>query len=168
MKVGRNELCPCGSGARYKHCCAEKSNRRVSRFTLTALMVGGVLAVALLALAMSQKQSGTSGSAPVAGAPVPVGGNTPQPPGPAPAGKVWSPEHGHWHDAPVGGLTATPGESAPITVTPGSSAPITVTPPMAGQPSPQPPGPAPAGKVWSAEHGHWHDAPAGGAGTGGP
>ena len=27
-------------------------------------------------------------------------GLTPQPPGPAPPGKVWSPEHGHWHDAP--------------------------------------------------------------------
>jgi hypothetical protein len=27
-------------------------------------------------------------------------------------------------------------------------------------PAPQPPGEAPPGKVWSAEHGHWHDAPA--------
>jgi len=26
-------------------------------------------------------------------------------------------------------------------------------------PAPQPPGEAPPGKVWSAEHGHWHDAP---------
>jgi SWIM/SEC-C metal-binding protein len=23
-KVGRNELCPCGSGTKYKRCCAEK------------------------------------------------------------------------------------------------------------------------------------------------
>jgi hypothetical protein len=58
---------------------------------------------------------------------------TPQPPGPAPAGQVWSAEHGHWHN-----------------VTTGTS----------GQVTPQPPGPAPAGKVWSAEHGHWHDVPA--------
>ncbi|MEE8111496.1 MAG: hypothetical protein V3T54_02065, partial [Acidobacteriota bacterium] len=51
-----------------------------------------------------------------------------------PAGKVWSEEHGHWHDAPVGALnTRTPG--------------------------PQPAGPAPEGKVWSEVHGHWHDAP---------
>ena len=27
-------------------------------------------------------------------------------------------------------------------------------------PAPQPPGEAPPGKVWSVEHGHWHDAPA--------
>jgi hypothetical protein len=27
-------------------------------------------------------------------------------------------------------------------------------------PAPQPPGQAPPGKVWSAEHGHWHDLPA--------
>ena len=26
-------------------------------------------------------------------------------------------------------------------------------------PAPQPPGEAPPGKVWSVEHGHWHDAP---------
>jgi hypothetical protein len=29
--------------------------------------------------------------------------------------------------------------------------------------APQPVGAAPAGKVWNAEHGHYHDAPAGGA-----
>jgi len=27
------------------------------------------------------------------------------------------------------------------------------------KPAPQPPGEAPPGKVWSVEHGHWHDAP---------
>jgi hypothetical protein len=26
-------------------------------------------------------------------------------------------------------------------------------------PAPQPPGEVPPGKVWSTEHGHWHDAP---------
>lgn len=29
------------------------------------------------------------------------------------------------------------------------------------QSTPQPPGEVPAGKVWSAEHGHWHDAATG-------
>ena len=50
-----------------------------------------------------------------------------RPPGPAPAGKVWNDEHGHWHDAAVPALG-------------------------------RPPGSAPAGKVWNDEHGHWHDA----------
>ena len=66
----------------------------------------------------------------------------PQPPGPTPAGKVWSVEHGHWHDAAPAAQGTAP---API---------IPVTPVQQ-----QPPGPAPAGKVWSPEHGHWHDAP---------
>ena len=30
--------------------------------------------------------------------PMPAAQLSAQPPGPAPAGKVWSPEHGHWHD----------------------------------------------------------------------
>ncbi|HUO84870.1 MAG TPA: hypothetical protein VM534_07125 [Thermoanaerobaculia bacterium] len=64
----------------------------------------------------------------------------PQPPGPVPAGKVWSPEHGHWHDATASQVTAKP--ATPIS-------------------TPQPPGPAPEGKVWSAEHGHWHEVPSG-------
>lgn len=63
----------------------------------------------------------------------------PQPPGPAPAGKVWSAEHGHWHDAnPASGPTP----ENPVQVV--------------RRNVPQPPGPVPAGKVWSPEHGHWH------------
>lgn len=26
MNVGRNELCPCGSGKKYKNCCGKTSN----------------------------------------------------------------------------------------------------------------------------------------------
>lgn len=65
--------------------------------------------------------------------------STPRPqPGPAPAGKVWSAEHGHWHDA-----GPQPTKENPTTVNTRNVSP--------------PPGPAPAGKVWSPEHGHWHD-----------
>jgi hypothetical protein len=53
------------------------------------------------------------------------GPGTPRPEGPAPPGKEWSEAHGHWHD--IAGVS--------------------------------PPGPAPPGKVWSEEHGHWHDDP---------
>lgn len=59
----------------------------------------------------------------------------PQPPGEAPPGKVWSPEHGHWHDAP--GAVTFP---APVTATPVTTptpAPPTATPAA-------PPAPAPA------------------------
>jgi hypothetical protein len=46
-------------------------------------------------------------------------------------------------------------------VTPPAQITTTVMP-QQGQfkPAPQPPGEAPPGKVWSVEHGHWHDAPA--------
>jgi len=59
-------------------------------------------------------------------------------PGPAPPGKVWSEEHGHWHDAPL----------APTTLP---------SQPGITEPKSQPPGDPPPGKVWSPEHGHWHD-----------
>lgn len=26
MKIGRNQLCPCGSGKKYKKCCLDKNN----------------------------------------------------------------------------------------------------------------------------------------------
>lgn len=34
--------------------------------------------------------------------------------------------------------------------------------PVQGVPGSRPSGPAPPGKVWSTEHSHWHDLPAGG------
>ena len=37
---------------------------------------------------------------------------------------------------------------------------ITMSPKQQFTPAPQPPGEVPPGKVWSAEHGHWHDDPA--------
>ena len=67
---------------------------------------------------------------------------------PSRAGKVWSAEHNHWHDAPAPGAATTSLPARPV------------TPPAAQQtftPKSQPPGPVPAGKVWSTEHGHWHD-----------
>lgn len=75
--------------------------------------------------------------------PDPVTGLYPSPPGPAPEGKVWSPDHGHWHDIPKPANNSI----ASATVNPES-----------GLYDP-PPGPAPDGKVWSPEHGHWHNAP---------
>ena len=60
------------------------------------------------------------------------------PPGEAPPGKVWSPEHGHWHNISTNSESMLPSAESNI-------------------PQPQPLGEAPPGKVWSSEHGHWHD-----------
>ena len=51
-------------------------------------------------------------------------------------------------------------ESAPP-ATGGTPQAQAITPPAQQQftPAPQPPGDPPPGKVWSVEHGHWHDAP---------
>ena len=109
MAVGRNERCPCGSGHKYKNCCARVERTIFSPAALVlALLVVIGLSVTITAM--------INGPDPESGPP-----------------RVWSSEHGHWHDAPSG------------------------TRPDA--PVPQPPGPVPPGKVWSPEHGHWHDAP---------
>ncbi|CAN5481955.1 hypothetical protein BH23BAC4_BH23BAC4_11510 [soil metagenome] len=85
MSVSRNEPCTCGSGRKYKHCCAGKTpihkQSRV-RGALVAVLVVIGLVIGGLALSNSSSEDGL----------------TPQP-GPAPPGKVWSAEHGHWHDA---------------------------------------------------------------------
>ena len=64
----------------------------------------------------------------------------PQPPGEPPPGKVWSVEHGHWHDAPVATVTPTPATTpAPVTPTPATTpapAPATVTPAVTTTPAP--------------------------------
>lgn len=85
----------------------------------------------------------------------------PQPPGPAPAGKVWDADHAHWHDAAAPIQIQGPSGNSAIQmdgtnlridskmleglVGPGSGA--------------NPKAIAPPGKVWSAEHNHWHDDP---------
>jgi hypothetical protein len=85
MSANRNGPCQCGSGAKYKHCCAGKKpwykQSRMTGIMAIVIVLGSVL-VAALALT----NSGTDATA--------------GPPGPPPPGKVWSPEHGHWHDAP--------------------------------------------------------------------
>jgi hypothetical protein len=139
MKSQRNAPCPCGSGKKYKSCCAvvQKSSHPFAAVALVAL-VGLALFAVVTVFRDAAGVDWTSAPGQVWSeehqhwhdAPNPDS----EPPGPAPPGKVWSAEHGHWHDASSSG---------------GGSAP--------------PPGPPPAGKVWSWEHGHWHDDPASGA-----
>jgi hypothetical protein len=74
-KAGRNDLCGCGSGKKFKRCCAIKQQKaRGSR--LMTIVVFAVIAVGIAAAIASFKEEGSS---------IPM------------AGKVWSPEHGHYH-----------------------------------------------------------------------
>ena len=76
MEVGRNDPCPCGSGLKYKKCCQGKQQ---------TWSVGAVLAFVVFGLVLI------------------VGGyalwvNLTSPDAPSAAQRVWSPEHGHYHD----------------------------------------------------------------------
>lgn len=147
MRVGRNETCPCGSGKKFKGCCEGK--KAVPKGLL--MLLAAFILIAGVAFFPRETESSTSSAS---SAPAPVRTTRPGPqPGPAPPGKVWSVEHGHWHD-----VAASPGNqsSSPIKIEQTSGVPLT---PTVGNNVPQPAGPVPAGKVWSPEHGHWHDKP---------
>jgi hypothetical protein len=163
-QISRNDACPCGSGEKYKNCCDQKSRiltagqKKVIGFSLVAI-AGIVVALMMVANNNPTISPNFSPSSLPAGSQsgVPAAGGLGRPPGPAPAGKVWSFEHNHWHDAPgaIPGQAAQPGAASGTQTLGNTSLP-------AGQSTtPRPPGPAPPGKVWNQAHGHWHDAPAG-------
>jgi hypothetical protein len=181
VKANRNDACPCGSGKKFKKCCEGKSTLARTSFAKRSGILGAVsILVAAGAVAAWLNRGDAPEQTPevqaVAAAPVaaPAAGGsatTPpqttsaipgaQPPGPAPIGKVWSAEHGHWHDSPLTPNRRNSNAPNPIQITT-STAPLTegssVSPPIAFS---QPPTAAQPGKVWSVAHGHWHDAPAG-------
>ena len=70
-RPGRNDPCSCGSGKKFKHCCASKKDR-VHPALIAVLIVGAILAVFLIISNVRQSSN---------------------------SGMVWSPEHGHYHDA---------------------------------------------------------------------
>lgn len=71
-KTGRNDVCPCGSGQKFKKCCESKD--RTSRSRLMMLVVGGAVVAAIIVGIASF----TDESSPT---------------------RLWSAEHGHYHDA---------------------------------------------------------------------
>ncbi len=82
-EVGRNDPCPCGSEKKYKNCHMKEDKESKSRnktFLIGALLLVFVI-IALANFFIDVKQKNTST----------------RPEGPAPAGKVWSEEHGHYH-----------------------------------------------------------------------
>jgi len=73
-KTGRNELCHCGSGRKFKKCCESKtSSARQSR---VLMIVVGLAVVGALAAGVASFRVGGTGSV-----------------------RVWDPGHGHYHDA---------------------------------------------------------------------
>ena len=118
------------------------TNRQKNQLLIAVLIVGAGAVAATMYFSNGSEESSpalrSTQTLPSQPQPGQATGGTPQPPGEAPPGQVWSSEHGHWHNI----SDATPGTTQPQ-----------------GQLTPQPPGEPPPGKTWSPEHGHWHDAP---------
>jgi hypothetical protein len=72
-KTGRNDLCSCGSGKKFKKCHGVKTaSDRQSKFLM--IVVGGALLAALAAVAAQMTTERRGG------------------------GRVWDPVHGHYHN----------------------------------------------------------------------
>ena len=41
-KIGRNEKCPCRSGKKYKHCCAQNEQKQVQQQPVSVTLMSGV------------------------------------------------------------------------------------------------------------------------------
>jgi len=79
-KVGRNDPCPCGSGKKYKNChqlIEQQESKNKGLFVAILLIV--FLIIGAIGIYFNSQSASSA-------------------PGQAPAGKVWSEEHGHWHD----------------------------------------------------------------------
>lgn len=72
----RNDRCPCGSGRKFKLCCAGKTSRRWVQRAMIVLIAAAMLGALTIGIGSMTDDSASSG-----------------------AGRVWSAEHGHWHNA---------------------------------------------------------------------
>lgn len=77
-KVGRNDRCPCGSGKKYKNCCADKASRMPTAGWVTLAVIVAAAGVLVYFLVNAAQSDGTSARR-------------------CPAGQVWSAQHGHCH-----------------------------------------------------------------------
>ena len=73
-KTGRNDTCPCGSGRKFKQCCAGKEERRSQGTSYAAIAV-----IIVIVGVIVYSFAGGGGSGPR---------------------QVWDPVHGHYHTVP--------------------------------------------------------------------
>lgn len=157
MKHGRNDPCQCGSGRKYKNCCADKlSDKPRSTNMLRAALIAGAAGILALVIVMPNRsddqaerdvlpQSSTPAVLPVATPPAPWAYD-------AASNRHWHPEHGHWHDGPPPSQTNLPSGNVTSPGSPEATAPAASTPaPWQYD--------AASNRHWHPDHGHWHDGP---------
>ena len=74
QKIGRNDNCTCGSGRKYKQCCAGKSDKMSPFSLVVAVITVGAIAIAVVYALTAAPVSGSR--------------------------QVWDPDHGHYHTVP--------------------------------------------------------------------
>jgi len=82
-KVGRNDRCPCGSGKKYKNCCAGKAAQKMSPASWAAIVALAAAAGVLVVLLVNAARSGPGTSMPLSQI--------------CPPGQTWNPNPGHNH-----------------------------------------------------------------------
>ena len=74
-KTGRNDLCPCGSGKKYKKCHELQERAGVAKGRVLMIVVGAAVVAAIVAGIASFTGNQTSGGT-----------------------RVWDASHGHYHN----------------------------------------------------------------------
>ena len=141
MKHKRNEPCACGSGKKYKQCHAKLNNRQNNQF----LVIGLIAVVAIIIFFIDTNQSYSNRDQILQGSLNNqfTTARKSQPESDPPPGKVWSVEHGHWHDAPSSNNLDQISRIKPTTNNSQNKKYDKNNPPP--------------GKVWNEQHGHFHD-----------
>ena len=97
MKTGRNEICHCGSGKKFKQCHQLRKNSQSTQLLYLAFISMAIVTTFFFGNEIF-KPTDTSSSL----SPKPFSIENTQtlkrPKGDAPPGKIWSVEHGHWHN----------------------------------------------------------------------
>jgi len=117
-KIGRNDPCACGSGKKFKHCCARKADQRAkvqdSIFKGLFMILGPLVLMLAIAVAVGSLRGGGADDNGLERvwssehshwhAVLPDGSETEIQPG-----MVWDPDHGHFHRAGGGNTDALRG-----------------------------------------------------------
>ena len=130
----RNDPCHCESGKKYKNCHGTKNSKNSYLWILW-----GVIIVLIIIFSFIPDSNPSPETNFVSKPYVPQSFNTSKKPdGEAPPGKIWSNEHGHWHDVnDVSNIRKSNQLNDEMKIEPSKT--------------------PPPGKIWSPDHGHWHD-----------